>query len=138
MKRRFATFTLASLLLIAAALTIAQSVRPSAAPETVSATWSQSALRLTIPYRAPHAGAGQLTVEILDPEDSVLARVGRRLTVAEGKSVWQEELRPAKPLAMEDLVWHRVRYRFVWDARGEAPIEAIDSISEILRRPVVH
>ena len=106
----------------------------------LGATYSHDVLNLTIPYRAAHSGAGQLTVEVLDPEDHVLGRAERRVDVAEGTGHWEEEIRFAKPPAVEveDLVWQRVRYRFEYSDGAVAPITGTESISQILRMPVVH
>ena len=76
-----------------------------------TATYSQGALHVEIPYTAPRAGAGILTVEVLNPEDGVLGRSERRLTLAAGKGSWQADIKLDKELATEDLVWHRVHYR---------------------------
>ena len=109
----------------------------TAAGDSAAVTYSQGTVRATIPYLARHAGAGKLTVEVLDPEDRMLGRVERRLSVAAGKGSWQEELKLAKPLPVDELAWHRLRYRFAYDTQGAA-IEGTDSISQILRMPVVH
>ncbi len=102
------------------------------------ATYSHGLLRLTITYRAVRAGAGQLTIEVLDPEDNVLGRVERHVDVARGKGRWQDEIKLEKPLPLDDLVWHRVRYRFEYDDGKTAGLEGTESISQILRTPVVH
>jgi uncharacterized protein YfaS (alpha-2-macroglobulin family) len=106
-----------------------------------SATYVHGVLDLTIPYHADHAGAGQLTVEVLDPEDHVLGHIEQRVEVAEGKGQWRERVRLEKPLAIDELVWHRARYRFEYaDGKGAKSlrIEGTESISEILRTPVLH
>src|ERR1035441_8622697 len=77
-------------------------------------------------------------VEVLDPEDGVLGRAEQRVDVAEGAGTWREEIPLAKPPSVDDLVWHRVRYRFIYADRQDAAVEATESISEILRTPVVH
>jgi hypothetical protein len=76
-----AVFTLIAFVLIL------QSFQPSRADrgDALAATYSRGSLRVTIPYRAPHAGTGQLRVEILDPEERVLARSERRVEIAGGK-----------------------------------------------------
>jgi len=43
----------------------------------------------------------------------------------------------ARP-SVEDLVWHRLRYRFVYSGGREDAIEGTESISQILRMPVIH
>jgi hypothetical protein len=97
--------------------------------ETPSATYTHGVLHVAIPYLAAHSGAGQLTLEVLDPEDKVLARVERGVEVTEGKGRWREDLKLEKPMPLEDLVWHRLRYRFEyrdtpprrWKARNPSP-----------------
>jgi len=67
-----------------------------------------------------------------------LGRSERRLTLAAGKGSWQADIKLDKELATEDLVWHRVHYRFLYSSDAGGTIEGADSISEILRTPVVH
>jgi uncharacterized protein YfaS (alpha-2-macroglobulin family) len=106
--------------------------------EAAVATYSRGALGVTIPYHAPHAGTGQLTLEVLDPEDNVLGRWERRVDVGDGKGRWQEEVQLAKAIGIEDLVWHRLRYRFAYSDRTDTPLQGTESISQILRTPVIH
>ena len=115
-------------------------VRPfqAANDQTPGATYSSGVLHLAIPYQAPHGGAGSLAMEVLDPEDLVVDRAEKRLEVAEGKGQWQEEIKLEKPLALDDLVWHRLRYRFEYDDKRDAALEGTESVSQILRTPVVH
>src|SRR5712692_9423217 len=102
------------------------------------ATYTRGVLRVTIPYRADHSGDGKLTVEVLDPEDKVLGRTEKDIAVGEGNGRWQEEIRFDKVLAVDDLVWHRLRYRYEYDDRKAAALEGTESITQILRTPVVH
>jgi hypothetical protein len=53
----------------------------------VVATYSRGVLYVTIPYHAPRAGMGRLTLEVLDPEDEVVGRAERRLDIAGGRAV---------------------------------------------------
>jgi hypothetical protein len=126
------TYGVFAAVLIAACVLIGQSSN-----ETVAATYGRSVLHVTIPYRLPHAGEGQLGVEVLNPEDELLGRIERRL-VGDAKGTWREDVKLVKPLASEDLVWHRLRYRFTYDRQKEAALEETQSISEFLRMPVVH
>jgi uncharacterized protein YfaS (alpha-2-macroglobulin family) len=138
MRRRFVWVGLAVLLLITAGL-IAQSFQstPAANSEAAVATYSHGALRVTIPYRTLQAGTGQLTVEVLDPEDQVLGRSERRVEIGGAQGSWQEEIPLAKAPAIDDLVWQRVRYRFQYNDRKDAALEGTESISQILRMPVI-
>jgi uncharacterized protein YfaS (alpha-2-macroglobulin family) len=134
-----ARYVTAALLVTASAAIIGTLYQTHAADsDSPAATYSQGALHVEIPYTAPRAGPGILTIEVLNPEDAVMGRSERRVTLAEGKGSWRQDLKLDKPLATEDLVWHRVRYRFLYSGDAHAALEGIDSISQILRRPVVH
>jgi hypothetical protein len=106
--------------------------------ESAVATYSHGSLHVTIPYQAPRAGAGTLTVEVLNPEDEVLGRSERDVDVAGGKAFWQEDIILERAVAIDDLVWHRLRYRFVYRDGQGGTIADTESISQILRTPVVH
>jgi hypothetical protein len=108
------------------------------APSTTAATYSHGLLHLTIPCHAARAGAGKLTLEVLDPEDNVLGRAEQHVYVAEGQGRWQDVIKLEKEQPLDDLVWHRVRYHFQYDDRETAALEGTESISQILRRPVIH
>jgi hypothetical protein len=126
-------------------LTVLESFQETATPagESVAVTYSHGTVRVSIPYAAPHAGAGQLTVEVLDPDDQALGRAEQSVAVGAGKGRWQEDLKLTKPMAIDELAWQRLRYHFSYDGhQGEtatsAAIEGTESISQILRMPVVH
>src|ERR1700730_18234129 len=120
---------LAASLLVAPLLIVQSFQGPGAAnDESPAATYSHDALRVTIPYRAPHNGAGLLTVEVLDPEDKVLGRSERRVDIGAGKGQWQEELKLPTAPAMDDLVWHRLRYRFDYNDQKDGALQGTESI----------
>ena len=102
------------------------------------ATYSQGVLRVTIPYKLDRAGSGRLLMEVLNPENSVLGHLEQHAEVMEGRGQWHEEIKLDPPLAVEDLVWHRIHYRFDYDDAQTAALDAIDTISQILSRPVIH
>jgi uncharacterized protein YfaS (alpha-2-macroglobulin family) len=108
------------------------------AQQVVAATYMHGSLSITIPYHSVREGSGRLITEILDPEDHVLGRVERNVNIANGDGSWQEIITPAKPIAFEDIVWQRMRYRFDYIGDKLPAIEGIESISQILHRPVVH
>src|SRR5258708_5804673 len=117
----------AILIAIGSAITV-KSFQGNGAPgnsAAVTAPWVRGVLSTAIPYRAPRAGAGLLTVEILNPEDEVLARSERHVDVSAAAGVWRDELKPAKPLAADDLVWHRLSYRFRYDPEKTPSIHGI-------------
>jgi hypothetical protein len=134
-----ARYVTVALLALASAAIIGTFYRTRAADsDAPTATYSQGALHVEIPYTAPRAGAGILTIEVLNPEDAVLGRSEHRVTLAEGKGSWRQDLKLDKQLATEELVWHRMRYRFLYSGDTHAALEGTDSISQILRMPVVH
>ncbi len=130
-------FLLPALLLVAAIVTVRDN-RASTTEPVAGATYSHGVLDVTIPYHAPHSGAGHLVMEVLDPEDQVLGRAEQSLDVADGNGHWRERIPLARPLAVDDLVWHRVRYRFEYSGGETTKIEGTESISQILRTPVIH
>jgi hypothetical protein len=83
-------------------------------------------------------GRRKLTVEVLDPEDKVLGHAETQVSIGEGYGRWREDIRLDKALGVDDLVWHRVRYRYAYDDQKAAALEGTESISQILRTPVVH
>jgi hypothetical protein len=123
---------------IAAVMIVATQPSGAANEEPVVATHSHGVLNVTIPYQAEHSGAGRLTVEVLDPEDQVLAREEHSIEISAGKGRWQQEIKFQKPLAYEDLVWQRLHYHFEYNDRKGAGLEGTESIAQIVRTPVVH
>jgi uncharacterized protein YfaS (alpha-2-macroglobulin family) len=140
MKKSSKSFLFAIAIVVAASILITRALEEAqAAPgEMASVTYSGGTLHVTIPYRGLEAGGGLLTVEVLDPEDGVLGRAERRVEVAQGAGTWREEIALAKALPLADLVWQRLRYRFAYSDRKDAAAAGTESISEILRTPVVH
>jgi hypothetical protein len=105
---------------------------------TAVVTYTHGLLNVTIPYHSAHSGDGKLTVEVLDPEDKVLGRAETQVAITKGDGCWQQKIRLDKSLAVEDLVWHRVRYRYAYEGHELTALEGTESISQILRTPVVH
>ncbi|MBZ5549087.1 MAG: carboxypeptidase regulatory-like domain-containing protein [Acidobacteriia bacterium] len=134
---RFVIFILTVTLTIVAFVAL-QPFQAAGGASSAVATYSHGVLHLTIPYHAARAGAGQLTMEVLDPEDNVLGHAERHVEVARGQGRWQDEIKLEKPLPLDDLVWHRVHYRFEYDDHKTAGLEGAESISQVLRTPVIH
>jgi A-macroglobulin TED domain/Alpha-2-macroglobulin family/MG2 domain/Carboxypeptidase regulatory-like domain/A-macroglobulin receptor binding domain/Alpha-2-macroglobulin bait region domain len=101
------------------------------------ATLAHGVVSVAIPYHGAHPGSGKLIFEIVDPEEKVLGRAERAVDIGKGDGTWQQSIAPAKPIAFEDLVWQRVRYRFEYGDKKIPAITGVESISRILRRPVV-
>jgi uncharacterized protein YfaS (alpha-2-macroglobulin family) len=126
----------AALLVLGAALLTQTFLGADGASGT--ATYSHGILHLAIPYHADHRGTGKLTAEVLDPDDHVLGKIEKSLEVAEGSSLWKEQVRLDKPLPLDELVWNRVRYRFQYQDNRFADLQGTESISQLLRMPVLH
>jgi uncharacterized protein YfaS (alpha-2-macroglobulin family) len=136
---RFRFFFPAALLVIASAgLVESFQTTQSATGDSIVATYSPGVLSATISYHAPHVGVGQLTVEVLDPEDGVLGRIQRSVNVSNGKGWWLENLKLKNAVAVEDLAWHRLRYRFSYSGQKSVALQGTESISQILLMPVIH
>jgi uncharacterized protein YfaS (alpha-2-macroglobulin family) len=106
--------------------------------QQLAATYRHGNLSVTIPYTSSQKGSGKLTVEILDPEDRSLGRVERNVDIRKGSGTWQQTIAPTQPIPFEDILWQRIRYRFEYDGGAHPAIEGIESVSQIIRRPVVH
>jgi A-macroglobulin TED domain/Alpha-2-macroglobulin family/Carboxypeptidase regulatory-like domain/MG2 domain/A-macroglobulin receptor binding domain/Alpha-2-macroglobulin bait region domain/Macroglobulin domain MG3 len=137
-KRLCAFRPVPTLLLIATAVSLVIGLGREPSGGSFTAIYKGNQLLLSIPYQAKHTGSGTLTLEILDPEDQVLGRAERPARVAGGDGEWKQELRPDAPLALEDIVWDRVRYRFTYRGEADTALEGIRPVSEILLRPTVH
>jgi hypothetical protein len=101
------------------------------------ATYSHGVLRVVIPYRAAQAGPGRLTAEILDPENHVIGRTEKTVDVVKGASRFSAEMKLDKAVPLDELVWHRMRYEFRYDDTKVGTLEGVESISNILRLPVL-
>ena len=116
------------------------SLSPAQPAETgsVAATYTRGVLRISIPDNAPRIGDGMLSVQVLDPEDGVAARIDGHVYATPGRGLWHQEVVLPKTLPFEDLVWHRLRYQFTYTGERTAAQQGLTSISRILRLPVVH
>src|SRR6266851_3255182 len=136
---RLRLFSLAALLIVALVLTVPALQQAQAANgDSVAVTYTRGSLHVTVPYHSLHAGEGQLTVEVLDPEDQVIGRSEQQATAGEAKGWWQADLKLTKAVSIEDLAWHRLRYRFSYSGQQDAAAQGTESISQILRMPVIH
>jgi hypothetical protein len=138
MNKSFAIFT-GLLALLVGSLAVLTAVSHAQSKEgAVSAIYIAGKLRLSIPYNAPRNGEGDLTVEVLDPEDHVVGKLDRNVHASAGRGFEDQELSVPSSLAVEDLVWHRLRYRFIYRGDSAASLSGLTAISQIMRRPVVH
>src|SRR2546421_6224330 len=130
-------FCLFSLSLVIATIAFGGRFDMAANDAAMVATYSHGVVRLTIPYDAA-PGTGNLTAEVLDPEDHVLGRARQAAEVGDKKGRWHEEVKLNKSLPLDELVWQRVRYRFEYSDTRHAELEGTESLSTIIRTPVIH
>src|SRR5215469_8542083 len=126
-----------AVLLIAAALLTRNTAESAGPVQKPIATYTHGALHLTIPFRDALPGPGNLTIEVLDPDDRILGQTEKHMELAAGSGQWTGQVK-LKPIALEDLVWDRVHYRLDYDPGKNSAFEGTESISTILRTPVVH
>jgi uncharacterized protein YfaS (alpha-2-macroglobulin family) len=119
-------------------MTIATLAGISVQAQQMSALYRHGSLLVTIPYHAAQPGRGTLTTEIVDPEDAVLGRVERTVEITADNGAWRETVSPQKTMGFDEVLWQRIRYRFVYDDAHLAALDGIASVSQVLRRPVVH
>ena len=110
----------------------------AAGDEAVSATYARGNLHVSIPFEASRPGAGRLIVEVLDPEDTIVALCADAVQVTAGQGAWERDLRIPGKVTAEDLVWHRLRYQFIYDGENVANMLGTVSISQVLHNPVIH
>lgn len=107
------------------------------AMQSPTATYEHGNLSLQIPFHSPRIGFGRLFVEILDPENHLLGHSERSTEMTGKDGAWLEKIALETPLPLEDLLWERIRYRFIYDGDRDPAYEGTESISRILVRPVV-
>jgi hypothetical protein len=106
--------------------------------KSVSVVYAHNRLSFSIPYEAPHSGEAELSLEVLSPEDHVLGRAKHKADLAEGTGVWNAEITLREPMALDELIWQRVRFTLCYKDQTVPDVEDLRSLSEILVRPVLH
>src|SRR5215207_1745821 len=125
----------AALPLLVAALaalvyTAAPRDRVFASDGRLGAVYLDGALRVSIPYDETVARSHTLRVEILAPDDKLVAESTKNVAASRGAEPWEVSFTVDKNIPLEDLVWHRLRI-------GTGPDANVVSLSEILHLPVV-
>src|SRR5215471_6495356 len=95
----------------------------------LAAVYRNGSLELNVPSEPTAANNRTLSIEIIDPNDKLVARAVRPLSTAENRAL-KVTVPLDKSLGLEDLAWDRVKI-----IAGES--SKIVSVSEILRLPVV-
>ena len=98
--------------------------------DSPGATYLDGKLRVSVPYDDAVARSGALRVEILAPDDKLIAEATKTVAPSRGAAAWDVSFEVDKNIPLEDLVWHRLRIGTGHDAK-------VVSLSEILRLPVV-
>lgn len=98
----------------------------AAAGDTISATYRDGTLRVRIPYDESVARTRNLRVEVLSPDDKLIAETTKPVASTSEKGPWNVSVSLSPKMPVEDLVWHRARIG-----------TKVVSLSEILRLPVV-
>lgn len=101
-----------------------------ASGDSLGATYLDGKLRVSVPYDDATARSGALRVEILAPDDKLVAEATKTVAPSRGAAAWDVSFDVDKSIPLEDLVWHRVRI-------GTGHGAKVVSLSEILRLPVV-
>ena len=136
--KRFAAYLIAGSLVLVSALLFRSFSLAQSRDSGPAAVYAHGVLRVSIPYAAPRSGEGDLAIEVLDPEDAVIAGIDRQVFVDSGRGIREQDVAIRGALLVDDLVWHRLRYRFRYNGDSSDSFEGLTSISRILRRPVVH
>ncbi|MEO8596666.1 MAG: MG2 domain-containing protein [Candidatus Solibacter sp.] len=131
-------YATAALLLAGSLILYLSNGAQAATGDAVAATYVGGVLRVEVPYRGLEAGAGEWSVQVLDPEDVVLAQAARQVTITQAAGSWSSDIALPKALPTDEIVWHRVRYRFQYAGAKTPSMKGTESISEILRMPTVH
>ncbi len=125
----------AALPFLAAALaaliyTTAPRDRVFASGDSLGATYLDGVLRVSIPYDEAVAHSHTLHAEIIAPDDKPVAEVKRAVSPVREPGPWEVSFAVDKSVALEDLVWYRLRI-------GTGTTSRVVSLSEILHLPVV-
>ena len=128
LRRRVVVPTLIGVVLAALLYTTAPGASPTPRRRRV-ATYRDGTLRLSVPYDDAIARTRTFGAEV-PPDDKPGAAVSKTVAPSRDARPWEVSLEVGKDLALEDLLWHRVKI-----GAGEAA--RVVSLSEILRLPVV-
>ncbi len=104
MRRSRCLFMAATLVAVSASIALLALLAQTKEAGSISAFYVHDVLHVSLPYHAPRTGEGNLLVQVLDPEDGVVARRKRRVWVNAGNTVWNEDLALPKGFSLDDLV----------------------------------
>lgn len=110
-------------------LTVAPRDEVFADDNELAAVYRNGSLEVNVPFDQGAAQSRALSLEILDPNDKLVARVVRSLSPSDNRAS-KVTIALDKSLALEDLAWDRLKV-----TTGDS--SRIVSISEILRVPIL-
>ncbi|HXI94386.1 MAG TPA: MG2 domain-containing protein, partial [Blastocatellia bacterium] len=110
-------------------LTVAPRNEVFADDNELAAVFRSGSLEVNVPNEPGTANNHTLSIEILDPNDKLVARVVRSVSASDNRAL-RVTVPLDKSIALEDLAWDRLKIN-----TGDS--SKIVSISEILRVPVV-
>src|SRR5215212_10710649 len=80
-----------------------------ASGDGLGATYHNGTLRVSIPYDEAVARSRTLRVEVLAPDDKLVAESAKAVAPTRESGPWEVSFDVDKSIPLEDLVWHRVR-----------------------------
>src|ERR1051325_5870154 len=112
--RRHGRYTRSVLPFLAAALaalvyTAAPRDRVFAYGDGLGATYLDGTLRVSVPYDETVARSHTLRVEILAPDDKLVAETAKSVAPSREAGPWEVSFNVDKSIPLEDLVWHRLK-----------------------------
>src|SRR2546422_6645770 len=110
-------------------ITIAPRNEVFADDNELAAVYRNGSLEVNVPNEPGTANNHTLSIEILDPNDKLVARVVRSVSPSDSRAL-RVTVPLDKSIALEDLAWDRLKI-------NAGDLSKIVSLSEILRLPVV-
>ena len=101
-----------------------------AADNELAAIYRNGALEISIPYNAGLVSSGSCNLEIVDPNDIVIAKLQKSVSTWKGPGALRATILLDKKVGLEDLAWDRLKI-----TAGEEL--TLVSLSEILHLPVL-
>jgi uncharacterized protein YfaS (alpha-2-macroglobulin family) len=101
-----------------------------ASGDGTGATYRDGTLHVSVPYDETVARSHTLRVELLAPDDKLVAEATKAVEPARAAGPWDVSFSVDKSIPLEDLVWHRLKI-------GTGSAARVVSLSELLHLPLV-
>src|SRR5437867_917943 len=112
MKRSGFLISACVLVLATIAVLTSRSLALPSDTRSLSATFAHGVLHVSIPYQVQQTGEGHLLLEVLDPDDRPAVSIDGHADANAGQGLWNRELVLPQNMPFDELVWHRLHYRF--------------------------